>query len=110
MDITRIEIPIPNKGRIFLVDKDWEDSFEGDQIAIDYLYGAFEKAEKEGLSYSWMDHATQVTEKITTALIFNCDAIKAVLKHNGIDVPDDFPTDSSRFTELNELKGLRVIF
>lgn len=114
IDITRIEINIPKKGRFFLVEKESDDEFlddfEGDKEAIDFLYELFEKAEKEGLTYSYADHARIVTRKVTRENIFNCDAIRDVLAHNGIKLPDDFPTASSRFIGLNALDGIDVDF
>lgn len=110
IDITRIEIKIPQKGSVFLVEKDFEDAFEGDEEAIKFLHLLFKQAVKNGVTYSYADHADIVTKKVTLDDVFNCDAIRDVLAHNGIEVGEDFPTYALRFTELNALYGIDVIF
>ena len=114
IDITRIEIKIPDKGSVFLVEKETEesieDAFEGDDAAIKFLYTIFDKAEKEKLTYSYADHSRIVEKRVTKDDIFNCDAIRDVLTHNGIEVPEDFPTYSSRLIALEALAGFDVEF
>ncbi|VEI57693.1 Uncharacterised protein [Pasteurella multocida] len=97
-----IKIEIPQKGNVYLVNKDFADEFIGDQQAIDYLYSLFVKAQKDKVQYSWFDITTEVKEFVTLDKFAecDCDAIRAVLEHNNIMVPDDLPSSSERFRQM----------
>ncbi|OZN49370.1 hypothetical protein [Gallibacterium anatis] len=107
-----LKIPLPSKNPIYLdfdVDE-CEEKLIGDKKAIEFLKHLFLQAEKEKITYSWMEHGYIYTSLITKDDITNCDAIRAVLIHNKIEVPDNFPSGHSRFIQVMNIDGDRIIF
>ena len=104
-----VEIKIPEKGSVYIVDKDFDKDIIGDQQAIKYLHHLFTIAEKDKLTYSYMDHTEQVIEKVTKDDVSNFDAIRAVLEHNNIPVPDDLPDEWDWFVNNAKKHGLEII-
>ena len=104
-----VEIKIPKKGSIYLVDKDFDKYIIGDPQDINYLNSLFAEAEKSKLTYSYMDHTELVVVKIKRDMVSDFDAIRVVLERNNIPVPDDLPYEWDWFVSNAKINGLEII-